>query len=281
VPALKCGWFRIASSVNFSSMKRILLLLMVVVCAPPSFAQILNIDRADTSAYTKKTRCNFALNSGLEIDKQKTTLYDATNTLETMLQHSKELFIFAASHRFTYNGADDILNAGYVHLRYRHGYKNKLQPEPFLQYQFDNKRGLVHRFLSGANLRYNFWRADIFDFNAGFGFMYEDERWNYAAVDSSKIPPSPVSIRTQVAKINCYLRLDWKPSANSTVAFNVFLQTKPNEFSPRIAPHVQWNIEAGKHVGFSIAFSGLYDTEPVVPIDKFYYSFSNTLFVKF
>jgi hypothetical protein len=262
-------------------MNRRLLLLIFLVRSFSSFGQILNIDRADTSAYANKTKFNMALNSGLEIDKQKTTLYDATNTLETMLQYSKQLFIFAASHRFTYNGADDILNAGYVHLRYRYGYKDKLQPEPFLQYQFDNKRGLMHRFLAGANLRYNFWRGDIFDFNSGFGLMYEDEQWNYAAVDSNKIPSSATNIRKQVAKVNFYLRLDWKPSANSTVAFNVFLQTRPNEFSPRIAPHVQWNIDAGKHVGFSVAFSGLYDTKPVVPIDKFYYSLSNTLFVKF
>ncbi|MGZ3847019.1 MAG: hypothetical protein ACXVBH_13235 [Flavisolibacter sp.] len=262
-------------------MKGNLLLLPIFLCSLSSFGQILNIDKADTSAYTRKTKFSMALNSGLEIDKQKITLYDATNTLESMLQHSKELFIFAASHRFTYNGADDILNAGYVHLRYRHGYKNKLQPEPFIQYQFDNKRGLLHRFLSGMNLRYNFWRGDVFDLNAGLGLMYEDEKWNYAAVDSSKIPPDPVAIRKQSAKINSYLRFDWKTSANSTIAFNIFLQTKPDEFRPRIAPHVQWDIDAGKHFGFSIAFSGIYDTKPVVPIAKFYYSLSYTLFVKF
>lgn len=262
-------------------MKGNLLLLTVFLCSLDSFGQILNIDKADTSAYTSKTRFSMAFNSGLEIDKQKITLYDATNTLETMLQHSKELFILALSHRFTYNGADDILNAGYVHLRYRHGYKNKLQPEPFSQYQFDNKRGLLHRFLLGMNLRYNFFRGDVFDFNAGLGLMYEDEKWNYAAVDSSKIPNNPIAIRKQQAKINSYFRFDWKASANSTVAFNIFLQTRPDEFRPRIAPHVQWDIDAGKHFGFSISFSGIYDTRPVVPIAKFYYSLSNTLFVKF
>lgn len=262
-------------------MKPNLLLLVFLIYSLNSFAQILNIDKTDTAAYTHKNKYNLALNSGLEIDKQKTTLYDATNTLEFMMQHYKELFLLAASHRFTYNGADDILNAGYVHLRYRHNYKNKLQPEPFLQYQFDNKRGLLHRFLSGMNLRYNFWRGDVFDFNAGIGLMYEDEEWNYVAVDSSKIPSNAGTVRKQLAKINSYLRFDWKTSPNSSIAFNIFLQTRPDKFSPRIAPHIQWNIDAGKYIGFSIAFTGLYDTKPVVPIEKFYYSLSNTLLLKF
>jgi hypothetical protein len=262
-------------------MKASFLPLIVLFYPLHSFAQILNIDKTDTAAYTHKTKYNLVLNSGLEIDKQKTTLYDATNTLETMLQQYKELFILAASYRFTYNGPDDILNAGYVHLRYRHDYKNKFQPEPFLQYQFDNKRGLLHRFLSGMNLRYNFWRGDAFDFNAGIGLMYESERWNYAAVDSSKTPFVANPVTKQLAKINSYLRFDWKVSSNSSVAFNIFLQTRPDRFSPRIAPHIGWDIKAGKHIGFSIAFTGLYDTKPVVPIEKFYYSFSNSLVLNF
>lgn len=221
------------------------------------------------------------LNSGLEIDKQKTTLYDASNTLETMWQDYKELFILAASYRFTYNGPDDILNAGYIHLRYRHGYKNKLQPEPFVQYQWDSERGIIHRFLSGMNLRYNLFKGSAFDFNAGFGLMYENEKWDYAGVDSSKIPATAATITTHFAKINSYLRFDWAASKNSSITFNCFLQTRPERFWPRIAPHAQWDIKAGRHIGFSIGFTGLYDTHPVVPIKRFYYSFTNSLQLSF
>ncbi|MGZ4021721.1 MAG: DUF481 domain-containing protein [Flavisolibacter sp.] len=240
-------------------------------------AQILNIDKTDTADYGHKAKHSLELNSGLEIDKQKATLYDATNTLESMWQQNKELSIMAASYRFTYNGPDDILNAGYVHLRYRHAYKNPFEPEPFVQYQWDNKRGILHRFLLGSNLRYNFWRGDRFNFNAGLGLMYEEEKWSYAAVDSVKIPVNAIPVHTQWIKINSYLRFDWKPGDNNDVTFNVFLQTRPDRLKPRIAPHAQWDIKAGKHLGFSIAFTGLYDTAPIVPIEKFYYSLSNSI----
>jgi hypothetical protein len=129
-------------------------------------AQIINIDKSDTADYNKKTQFNFNFSTGLEVDKQQITLWDATNTAEAMLQKNKDLFLFAASYRFTYNGPDDILNAGYFHLRYRSHYKDKFQPEPFLQYQWDNKRGLEMRYLGGANIRYNMWKGDKLEFNA-------------------------------------------------------------------------------------------------------------------
>ena len=80
-------------------------------------SQILNIDKTDTNAYSPKAGYNFNLSMGLEIDKQKTTLYDATNTAAFSMQKNKELLIVAGSYRFTYNGPEDILNAGYIHLR--------------------------------------------------------------------------------------------------------------------------------------------------------------------
>ena len=244
-------------------------------------AQILNIDKQDTSDYVHHAKVNFNFNTGLEIDQQKQTLYDATNTAELMIQDYRELFIMAGSYRFTYNGPQDILNAGYIHLRWRHDYKNKIQPEPFVQYQWDNKRGIRHRALGGINARYNFWKGDRFDLNCGAGPMYEVEKWDYTAVDSAKVPANAQPVVKHLFKINSYVRLDWKIGANSDITFNLFLQTRPDRFQPRIAPHAQWDIKAGKHVGFSVAYTGLYDTRPVVPIEKFYYSLSNSLLLSF
>ena len=254
---------------------------VIQILSLPGMSQILNIDKTDTSDYIRKSKVSLAFNTGLEVDKQKTTLYDATNTLEVMWQEYKELFILAGSYRFTYNGPADILNAGYIHLRYRHNYKNKIQPEPFVQYQWDSERGIVYRTLAGANARYNLLRGDRFNFNAGLGLMHESEKWNYNGVDSSKIPSNSKPIIRNLVKINSYLRLDWKPNSANDVTFNLFFQTRPDKFKPRIAPHAQWDIKAGKHLAFSVSFTGLYDTAPVVPIAKFYYSFSNSIQLSF
>ncbi len=245
-----------------------------------SKAQIINIDKSDTSDYVSKAKSSFNFSTGLEVDKQQITLWDATNTAEWMLQKKKELLLLAGSYRFTYNGPDDILNAGFIHLRFRHNYKDKFEPETYLQYQWDNKRGLMGRTVAGANMRYNFWKLDKWDFNAGIGLMYEEEKWNYDGVDTTLKPTGNLPIINKFIKLNSYIRLDWKASDNSDVAINVFLQTRPNIFKPRIAPHIQWNINAGKHIGFSVSFSGIYDDAPVVPIHKFYYSMSNSIQVR-
>jgi len=244
-------------------------------------AQILNIDKTDTTDYKHEAIVTFNLNSGLEIDRQKNTLVDATNTAEVMWQQNKELFILAGSYRFTYNGPDDILNAGYIHLRYRHAYKNKIQPEPFVQYQWDNKRGIEYRALAGANIRYNITKGQRIDFNCGLGLMYETEKWDFIAVDSSKIPADATPVIKKLVKLNSYIRFNWKPNDNNDITCNIFLQTRPDRFKPRIAPHAQWNIKVGKHVDFSIAFTALYDTAPVVPIEKFYFSLSNGILLNF
>jgi hypothetical protein len=95
--------------------KLLLCLVSFYLSSLPLSSQILNIDKTDTSDYVRKSNISLNLSVGVEIDKQKTTLADATNTGELMWQSYRELFIIAASYRFTQNGPDDILNAGYVH----------------------------------------------------------------------------------------------------------------------------------------------------------------------
>ncbi len=258
----------------------IIVLLIYSIYSNNLDAQILNIDKTDTADYSKNTSFKFNFSTGIEVDKQKITLWDATNTAEMLLQKNRELFLFAGSSRLTYNGPDDILNAGYLHLRYRHNYKNKIQPESFIQYQWDNKRGMIFRRLGGINMRYNVWRGNKWDFNAGVGMMYEEEKWNYEGVDSNKIPTNTSPIFNQLIKLNSYVRFDWKPNQNNEIAINIFIQGRPDNFKPRIAPHIQWNVNAGKHIALGIGLACIYDFAPVVPIDHFYYSITNSIIVK-
>jgi len=49
-------------------------------------AQIMNIDKIDTLPYTNKAKWDGNIATGLEIDKQNSTLYDASNFLDLSLQ---------------------------------------------------------------------------------------------------------------------------------------------------------------------------------------------------
>lgn len=264
-------------------MKKLLLFFIPGICVHTIKAQILTIDQTDTSAYVRKTVCNGNLTLGIEGDKQQKLLLDATNTFNFQLQHYKELLIAAASYRFTYDGGQDFLNSGYIHLRWRHDYKNTWQPETFVQYQWDNSRGMLGRFITGENARYSFWHKKNWELSLASGIMYETERWNYTAVDSALKPAVQQNQVTSLFKSNNYIKLEGNTSANSTLSFIVFYQSPFNHFFDyyRIAASVKFGVSFAKHFDFAIAFSSLYDSHPVVPIFKFYYNFSNGIVYKF
>jgi len=252
------------------------------IAANSSIAQIINIDKTDTSDYLKKAIWNGNLSLGLEVDKQKTTLADASNFFDVSLQQYKELFVFSASNRFTYDGGQSFLNTGYVHLRWRHNYKETLHPETYVQYQWDADRGMIHRLVMGENLRYNFWYHHNWQMAFATGVMYENELWDYRAVDSVKIPLDPVAQRTSAIKSNSYVKWEGKLSPVSDISVIVFYQAPFNDFlRPRVSLAVKFDVDISKHFSLNLAYSGLYDAKPVVPIFNFYYAFSNSLAYKF
>ncbi len=245
-------------------------------------AQIITIDKIDTSAYQKKAIWNGNVASGIEIDKEKSTLFDGTSGLDISLQKYKELFILSGSDRFTYDGATSFLNTGYIHLRWRHDYKAQLHTERFLQYQWDENRGMLHRFVGGGNLRYNFWHRQEWEMTFATGLFYENELWDYRAVDSSKIPPNPVPQRSEKIRSNTYIKWEGSPSKTSNISIILFYQAPFTDFvHPRISANINFTVDVSKHFSLGILYSGLYDSKPVVPIFKFYYSLSNSLVYKF
>ncbi len=257
-------------------------LLFLLLTAAAAHAQIINIDKTDTAAYVKKALWSGNISLGLEADKQKTTLFDASNYLDLSLQKLRQLFIFSASERFTYNGSSSFLNKGYLHLRWRYNYKEQLHPESFVQYQWDDALGMVHRFVAGENIRYNFWHRKLWELSAATGIMYEAEVWNYTAVDSSKIPVPPVNQHSRELKSNNYIKLEGDVSKVSKLTFIVFYQAAFNDFlRPRISGVINFNTNVSKHFALGMQYNGLFDAGPVVPLFKFYYSYSSTLLYKF
>jgi hypothetical protein len=247
-----------------------------------SGAQIINIDKTDTTAYQKKAVWNGNVALGLEVDKEKNTLFDGSNFIDASLQKNRELFVFSSSDRFTYDGSTSFLNTGYVHLRWRHDYKAQLHPETFIQFQWDENRGMIHRYVAGGNLRYNFWHRREWEMTFATGAFYEDELWNYSAVDSALVPKNPANQVSRQINSNTYMKWEGSPSKNSTIAVIVFYQAPFSDFlSPRISMNVNFTADVSKHFSLGILYSGLYDAKPVVPIFKFYYSFANTLMYKF
>ncbi len=263
-------------------LKTVAICLLILFTSQVLYGQIINIDKTDTSDYVRKAVWNGNVSLGLEIDKQKTTLIDASNFLDVSLQKWHELYVLSASNRFTYNGPQSFLNTGYVHLRWRHDYKEQLHPETYVQYQWDATIGMLHRFVTGENLRYNFWHRRKWEMTVATGIMFENELWNYTAVDSVKIPANPVNQSSNQLKWNSYIKWQGQVSTASAISIILFYQTAFNDFlKPRVSGFFNFDFNISKHFVIGIKYNGLYDAGPVVPIFKFYYSYSNSIVYKF
>ncbi len=138
---------------------------------------------------------------------------------------------------------------------------------------------MLRRSLAGVNIRYNFYRQDKLELTVGTGLMYEAEEWDYDAVDSSDIPSNAADPVTHYIKLNTYFKCDWKTSHNSRIVAAVFLQERPDAYIryPRLSQLLHWYVDVGKHVDLDIGYNGMYDSRPVVPISKYYYSIITSL----
>ena len=262
-------------------MRTIMLVLVLAIFFLKANSQILTIDKTDTAAYQKQTVIKGNVALSFEADQQKKLLLDATNALDLQLQHARELLILAGSYRFTYNDGEDFLNAGYLHLRWRHNYKNTWQPESFFQYQWDNARGMLHRFVGGENFRYNFWHKKEWEISVASA-MYENETWNYRGADSTKFTGHPADIITHPLKSSNYIRWEGKLSSISNVSCVVFYQTPFRHIFQqyRLASNFKLDVSVANHLDLTIALNGFYDSKPLVPINKFYYNLSNSVVYK-
>jgi hypothetical protein len=113
--------------------------------------------------------------------------------------------------------------------------------------------------------------------------MYENETWNYTAVDSALKPVIQTNKVTSLLKSNNYVRWEGKTSPNSSISAVVFLQLPFNDLfnQYRLASNINFTVNFAKHFDFGFSFSSMYDSKPVVPILKFYYNFSNNIVYKF
>src|SRR3954454_22932775 len=102
---------------------------------------------------------------------------------------------------------------------------------------------MLHRFVGGENIRYNIDRGSHWDLSAATGVFYEDELWNYTAVDSSKIPPNPVNQPGRELKSNNYVKWEGQLSAVSNITFILFYQASFKDFfKPRRSGTVNFDV---------------------------------------
>jgi len=258
-----------------SAIYRYLTFLALLLSAADTHAQVLNLDKVSASADSTK-KWSVALQAGADFSSEKNVFdWDTrADITKFMPQHHLLSVIFLNS--LISSSGSDLQNAGFIHLRFRDNDTRRLSPEYFTQYQWDDLRGMVNRYLIGTNLRIGIIETKTLDFYAGIGLMYEWEKWNFDGVDSAKLPSAqPRYVNSALVKLNQYFKISVKLFKTTDFTFTNYFQARPDKHinTPRVADFIQWNIPLSKKFSINFNMESIYDAAPVVPIRHFYYSY--------
>ena len=261
-----------------------LFILFSTAILQQSYAQVINADRNVVSDSLHPKRPKGLLGISASADKQKKNLVDVSSSADfSFFLPAKHVAVLLMRNDLTTNGSDIIQNSGMFHLRFRDNDSRTIYPEAFFQFQWNGVLGMEGRTLMGGNARWKVIHENEHDLFIGLGLMSENESWNFNGVPQDRIPiTKPERITVHRLRLNHYIKWAWKLSSKTDFVLFNFLQAPSSAvLYPRLASNASVNFNPTSLLGFSIVFDSMYDTRPVVPIDKYYYSLKASINLSF
>lgn len=236
-------------------------------------AQILNIEKLRLEKDTAK---NFNVKAvvGLEANNRSAGETDLSKLLKFnfdingLFYPDKHAYIFISKVDYVRLNGEGVMNFGYVHGRANFLRENKFNYETFVQYSFDNFRGLDPRWIFGGAIRYHILRSQKSSFLIGVGGMYEFEKWRHpyaAEIHEKSLVKSSNYLAYQVA-FNEHLDL------NVVNYYQVGYDQSIKGFRNRISASVILNAKITDRFSLSNAFDLAFEDKPIVPITKLIYT---------
>lgn len=252
-------------------MRNLLLIVMLVGIGHLANAQILNIEKArmdnDTlEAFIGNANFNFTL-------KQKNAQIISMRSILNLTHATKKHnYIFIGNLHLIKVEGRDVISDGSSHVRWNIMKRKKFSYELFGQAQYDQARGMRHRYLAGGDIRARLRYSDKITMAAATGVMYENERWELNEIGANR----------EYIKSTSYLSIQNRFTKSLEVNCISYYQARFDRFfKPRITADINMNLRITKLFSFNSKFSMIYDAIPVVPVRNLFYTFSNGVTVKF
>jgi hypothetical protein len=241
-------------------------------------AQILNADRYNVAVDSLKP-FKALVDLGFSLNKQNTLLFSFDTKLDLSYSKPQNLWVLAGQFKLFRSGSRNLLNGGFAHARSRFFRQHWVHPEFFAQAQLDDVRGMELRLLAGGNARFVLKDYDKGHFHFGLGLFYELERWSYSGVPSERRPATTTPKINHFVKVNSYLSLTQTFRKLIVLQLTAYWQFRPDSFVryPRLSADGRLSILLSKHLQFTVQYNVFYDSLPVVPIDRLYFSVVNKL----
>ncbi|NNE25462.1 MAG: DUF481 domain-containing protein [Saprospiraceae bacterium] len=234
-------------------------------------AQVLHTENFNVIVDTSKVvKGNFS--PSFRFRNLKEDLLELGNTADVSIRFRNHAFTVANRIEYSVLGNDNILSGGFLYLEYVNLHNKKIAFEPFFQMHWNENRGLDKKYAGGINLR---WRALIKKSTGlyiGIGSLYEFERWNYSGVPDDLLPQDQSSVKKDRFRGTSYL--SFKQKFGDLFDLDISGYYQPSFSSPfkdyRLASSIELTYNFNKYLGLRLLYQNIYDSTPLVPIDKLY-----------
>lgn len=253
-------------------LKNILFIFLFIVPSVLS-AQILNMEKLRMEQDTAKNLLAKAVvgltaNNRSGAEDEPAHLFAFNFDINLMYYPGKHAYILVSKFDYLRVNEEGVMNYGYLHGRSNFLRERKFNYETFVQYSFDNARGLDTRWIFGGGLRHDIFKTDKTTLLIGVGGMFETEKWRYPKTDRL--------LQVDMFKSSNYLSL--QSAINDYVDLNLvnYYQTgfdgAIEGFRNRFTVSLILNAKLTDKLSLTNSFDLAYEDKPIIPITQLIYT---------
>ena len=259
---------------KLKSVLRKIIFIVLFSISFSSYSQILNIERyrlkGDSSkVFVAKATAGLNVYNRSAAADAPVNLFGYKWDINSMYHPGKHSYIFVSNFDYLRINDSDFLNFGLIHGRTVFNFEEKNNIETFVQYSFDNFRGLSPRWIAGGTFRTRVIESDRLTLILGLGGLYENETWQH--------PFTEESVNVDFIKSSNYF--SFRLTVNEYVDFNMvnYYQVGYDQsiqaFRNRFNGNFNLNTKISDRFSFTNTFDFSYEDKPIVPITKFIFAF--------
>jgi hypothetical protein len=252
-----------------------LIVFLFIFISFSSQSQILNIERyrlqGDSSkVFVAKATAGLNIYNRSAAADAPVNLFGYKWDFNSMYHPGKHAFIFVSNFDYLKINQEDFLNFGLIHGRTVFNFEEKNNIETFVQYSYDNFRGLAPRWIVGGTLRTKVWESERLTLIMGLGGLYENETWEH--------PFTEENVKVDFFKSSNYV--SFRLSINEYVDFNlvnyyqVGYDNSIEAFRNRVNGNLNLNTKITDRFSFTNSFNFSFEDKPIVPITRFIFAFN-------
>ncbi|HLW19216.1 MAG TPA: DUF481 domain-containing protein [Cyclobacteriaceae bacterium] len=236
-------------------------------------AQILNMEKLRLEQDTAKSLLAKAVigltaNNRSGAEDEPAHLFAFNFDVNLMHYPGKHAYILVSKFDYLRVNEEGVMNYGYFHGRSNFLRERKFNYETFVQYSFDNARGLDTRWIVGGGLRHDLFKTDKTTLLIGIGGMFETEKWRY--------PKTERLVQKELFKSSNYL--SFQSAVNEYIDLNLvnYYQTGYDAdiegFRNRLTVSLILNAKLTDRLSLTNSFDLAYEDKPIIPITKLIYT---------